>query len=337
MFDHFIGHLRESDPLHGYLRHHVLPQLGFGGGEARIRVHRLSDSRDVYLYEEKFSGIRVVGKFHAQNRGLNASLAPQSARHEFDNLHWLRSLGFDHAPHTVVRPLGHNWHIGDVLVTEFARGESLSAILDAAALSGQRDRLFRKLSALAHFLAAMHNRTAAPEGVDFDPCLGYLDRVLGFLQAYRGLRQDQADTFRFLAWLWRERGCMWEDNRVMVHGDATPANFLFGRGNQVLAIDLERMHHADRVYDVGRLCGEIKHAFLQTTGDPAAGEPFIGHFLWEYAHHFPDQGAAFAAVTRRVPFYLGLTLLRIARNPWISWEHSRRLFHEAKKSLRGLP
>jgi len=124
---------------------------------------------------------------------------------------------------------------------------------------------------------------------------------------------------------------------VLVHGDVTPSNFLFGRGLDVMAIDLERMQWADRVFDLGRLCGELKHFFCQGLGDPGAAEPFIGHFLWEYCCHLPDPQSAFSAITRRAPFYIGITLLRIARNSWIGPEYRWRLVQEAKQTLRALP
>src|ERR1039457_4730280 len=59
------------------------------------------------------------------------------------------------------------------------------------------------------------------------------------------------------------------------------------RGLSVIAIDLERMKCADRVFDLGRIAGELQHYFLQATGNKHSAEPFIGHFLWEYACHFP--------------------------------------------------
>jgi hypothetical protein len=114
----------------------------------------------------------------------------------------------------------------------------------------------------------------------------------------------------------------------------TPANILFGDGLWVIAIDLERMKPADRVFDVGRVAAEIKHFFMQYTGDKLNAEPFIGHFLWEYCCHFPDRDAAFASITGRVPFYMGLTLLRIARNSWIPSKYRKKLFDEAKKTLK---
>jgi hypothetical protein len=73
---------------------------------------------------------------------------------------------------------------------------------------------------------------------------------------------------------------------------------------------------------------------LQATGNKHAAEPFIGHFLWEYACHFPDRGRAFRSITGRLPFQMALTFLRIARNSWVSDPHRRRLVEEAKIILR---
>jgi hypothetical protein len=127
---------------------------------------------------------------------------------------------------------------------------------------------------------------------------------------------------------------MWEDQQVLVHGDATPDNFMFGGGLSVTAFDLERTKRADRVFDTGRIVGELKHYFMCATGDRNAAEPYIGHFLWEYARHFPDRESAFRSIVGRTPFYLGITLLRISRNNWVGPEYRRRLIDEAKECLR---
>ena len=92
--------------------------------------------------------------------------------------------------------------------------------------------------------------------------------------------------------------------------------------------------HNIRVFDTGRVAAELMHFFLLMTGNKYAAEPFIGHFLWEYACHFPDRERTFEQTTRRVPFYMGTTLLRIARNPWLDWNYRLRLIHEAKQCLR---
>lgn len=332
---HYLGHLAAHDPLHAYLRDAVLPQLGPATREPRWRVFRVSAESDVYLYEDKWSAARLIGKFYARARGLNGSNSPQSAANEYRNLEYLRSLGFTAMPDYVVRPLGVNPDLGDLLAIEHLEGEQLDVVIEAAAREGRGERLYRKLAGLARFLARLHNSTAGVERVDFSRTQAYLDRVADYLGQPGGIAPRRVERLRGLGHAYAARPDLWEDVQVLVHGDATPSNFLFGRDQDVYAIDLERMHRDDRVYDVGRLCGELKHCFLRATGDPRRAEPFIGHFLWEYAGYFPDRERAFAAITGRLPFYLGLTLLRIARNAWLDDGYRRLLVHEAKTILTG--
>ena len=101
----------------------------------------------------------------------------------------------------------------------------------------------------------------------------------------------------------------------------------------VISFDLERMHRSDRLFDTGRIAGELKHFFLLHTGNKFAAEPFIGHFLWEYASLFPDRDKAFASITARLPFYMGKTLLRISRNDYLTYDYRRMLVEEAKLTL----
>ncbi len=330
----YLGQVHPDDPLYGYLRHEIMPQLNVHPHDPGFRVFQSACSRDVYLYEEKRSGARVIGKFYPQRHGPHGEAAGQK---EYNNLVFLRSLGLDARPHYVVRPLGYNAHINGLLIMEFLDADMLGTVINDAMFLGRHDRLYRKLTALAHFLATLHNRTAKDWPVTFSDATDYMGRLIQSLTVKRGLGQDHADELFGLREAWRSRGVMWEDRAVLVHGDATPSNFLFGRGRDVLAIDLERMHWADRMFDVGRLCGELKHFFCQGLGDPSAAEPFIGHLLWEYCCHFSDRGSAFAAITRRAPFYIGITLLRIARNSWIGQDHRWRLIQEAKQNLRALP
>jgi aminoglycoside phosphotransferase (APT) family kinase protein len=331
----YLGHLAPADPLHAYLRDAILPQLAASDREPRWRVYRVSPESAVYLYEDKWTEARVVGKFYARARGLNGSNAPQTAAHERGNLDFARSLGLDAPPDYVVRPLGVHPELGDLLVLEHLTGDQLDCVIAAAAREGKNDRLFRKLSGLARFFARLHNTTAGPEPADFGRTQAYFDRVVAYLATQGDISARRAARLGALGQAYAARPEQWQDRLVTVHGDATPSNFLFGRGQDVYAIDLERMHRDDRVYDVGRLCGELMHCFLQATGDISRAEPFIGHFLWHYAGHFPDQEQTFAALSGRLPFHLGLTLLRIARNAWLAEDYRKRLVHEAKVVLTG--
>lgn len=89
------------------------------------------------------------------------------------------------------------------------------------------------------------------------------------------------------------------------------------------------------MFDVGRVAGELQHAFMLATGSRKRAEPFIGHFLWEYSCHFPDRGAAFASITARLPYYMALNLLRIARNDYIAPDYGARLVRKAKLLLQA--
>ena len=127
---------------------------------------------------------------------------------------------------------------------------------------------------------------------------------------------------------------MWPDAAVLVHGDATPTNFIFHPEDGVTAIDLERMHTADCVYDVGMLAAELKHHFAWRQLRADAAEPFISHFFHAYCEKFPNPQEAFRDITKRNRFYMALGELRIARNPWLIRPHRLWLIEEAMRCLR---
>jgi Phosphotransferase enzyme family len=334
----YLGNLSRSDPLYGHIQGHIAPQLGFDFPGAVYRVFKFTCSQDVYLYEELQGRVRIVVKFHA-NRHSNSPLLPQNTgEKEYHDLLYLRSLGFTSTPHYVVKPLGYNPRIGNALLVEYLEGDQLCSVINNAISQGNRDRLYRKLAALANFLATLHNRTAGDWRVNHEETHDYAGKLIHSLVTKCGMSLADCEELNFLRDQWRAKSCMWEDRAVLVHGDATPSNFIFGRGRHTMAIDFERMKWADRVFDLGRLCGELKHFFFRATGDAHAAEPFIGHFLWEYCCDFPDRMSAFWAITRRIPFHMGITLLRIARNSWIDWEYRWRLVREAKAILwKALP
>ncbi|MEO8957095.1 MAG: aminoglycoside phosphotransferase family protein [Ktedonobacteraceae bacterium] len=336
MSKQYVGHLPVHDPLHHYLQYDILPQIGVDHYRAKFRVFRMGGSNEVYLYEEKHSNVQLVGKFFAGNGqgGFHLPERDQRMEQEFHNLHLMRGYGLVGYPHYVVRPLGYNGWLNSLLVEEYCGGQSLSDVITDAIHARQQDRLYGKLTSLAYFLATFHNRTANGVGVNFHEDCAYLDRLVRKLSNRQFISWDEVQEFSWLRDRWREQPRMWEDQQVMVHGDATPSNFLFGQGLSVIGIDLERMKRADRVFDIGRITGELQHFFLQRTGNKYAAEPFIGHFLWEYACHFPNRDSAFRSISGRMPFQMGLTLLRIARNSWVSSDYRRRLIEEAKIILR---
>lgn len=332
MDGHYVGKVSPHDPMHGLLSRVVAERLGVER-PAGFRAFRLQGSNEVYGYEERGGGTRLIGKFFGHRFGGDRDRAAWKAGREYSSYETLRGYRLVGSPHHVVRPLGMDRDVNCVLLIEYYGGESLSSAIGRA-LGGDEEHIRSRLTALAYYLATQHNRTANGALVDFGTDRAYLAHLLELLRARGRVGSWDVDEIGWLADLWSARPRMWEDRQVWLHGDATPANFLFAGGLDVGAIDLERMRRGDRVFDVGRVAGELQHAFLRATGHPGGAEAFIGHFLWEYCCHFPDREATFASVTARVPFHMATNLLRVARNGYVDRAYAARLVDQAKVLLR---
>ncbi|TXT37065.1 MAG: cytoplasmic protein [Comamonadaceae bacterium] len=331
----YIGHLAQNDPVLSFLQHELQQKIEGATDSSSYRVFKLNGSNDVYLYQDRCTGKKLIGKFFLTSRKSDVTKADLHLTREFDSLCMMRDTGLTGSPHNVVKPLGFNHALNALLVTECFEGKLLSAVILDAIHSGDPRELYAKLTALAYFLSQFHNRTATGVGVDFQQDCNYLDTLIARLLAIQAISGHEVAEWHGLRDQWRSLPKMWQDQQVYVHGDATPENFMFGSGLDVMAFDLERSKRADRVFDTGRIAGELKHFFMWASGNKHAAEPFIGHFLWEYACHFPDRDSAFASITSRTPFYMGITLLRIARNSWVDHNHRHQLIREAKACLRS--
>lgn len=328
----YLGHLPVHDPLFEYLSKEIYPQLGSDCREG-IRVFKTNGSNAVYVYEDRLTNQRVVGKFFYSERMQDWELAGRRLDREYRNINEFRSY-LDESIHYVARVLGRNDELNRLLVVEYCFGEGLDSVILRSINEHNDALLFDKLKALAYFLATVHNRSARPAGVDFDEICRYYHLMLNNLLSL--LSPEEKGYFETLCGKWHENGVMWEDQEVLVHGDATPANFFFGDDLHVISFDMERVRRTDRLFDVGRIAAELQHFFARTTGNKYAAEPFIGHFLWEYSCHFPDRDRAFAHITKRVPFYMGMNFLRIARNDYLDHEYRRKLIEEAKICLQRI-
>ena len=322
----------QEDPLYAYLTTDVLPQTDAWCPEPRYAVSRLSGSNNVFLYTEENSGLKIIGKFFLPEGAVDDGTAVDRLEKEYDALTTMRGYGFDQPPFYIAKPYGKNPDMNALLTVEFCEGELLSNFMERSAENDDSDALFDGLTRLARFFAFFHNTTAQTEPVDFEKTVAYTQKLVR--QCALLLSATESADFLALTDMWAQRGCMSADNAVYVHGDATPNNFMIDENGNVITFDMERFMQADRLFDIGRMAAELKHFFWLQTGDKDAGEPFIGHFLWEYACCFPDRDAAFAAVTERLPFYMGINLMRIARNWWLNREIRLRLAQEAFHCLK---
>ncbi len=329
----YVGKLSYHDPLYGILKKDILPQVRHHKvHDPSFSVYRLHGSNHVYLYREERSSVELVGKFFKLDHRSHER-AVSYMESEYHALERMRALGFNRSPHQVIRPLGCYPECNALLVEEYSHGVPFSLYIQRA-LEGRMDVLFDKLRALAYFLARWHNHTVNHHPVHFDGECDYFYNIINRLKTHAvGL---EADWHYFAERIehWRHRPEMWQDTQVFVHGDPTPANILFGQDLSVIAIDLERCKYTDRAFDLGRIVAELKHYFIQSRKNLSAGEDAIGHFLWEYSCHFPDRHATFKAITRRIPFYMALTLLRIAPNTWVSKRQRARLVMQARLTLQ---
>ena len=318
-----------SDPC-DYLRREILPHLApppYGEIEAEM----LSRHKLVYLFREKIRGLTVVAKFF-EGDATDTEQAWAAAEREFFNLSLLRNrFGMGSGAHRVVRPLGKNKRLFAMLVTEKAPGEMLDRYIAQAAVDGENAPLLDTLGGLAEFLAKLHRSTETHRLASADLPRSYLHELLTSLGEWPLGPSGRRAIEAWAALWWEKEGIFGTDSQVLVHGDATPTNFLFD-GPEVLGIDLERMKWADRCWDLGFMAAELKHHFAWRSGDGWAAEPFIGHFLWQYAVQFGDQ-QFFDNLTRKLPLFMALGLLRIARNTWLGEQQREYLVSEAGRCL----
>jgi hypothetical protein len=317
--------------LGDYLKNEIFPRLA-AGPYGDIEESSICRHRPVFLYRENHQHLSVVGKPY-QFGSMPGAHAWAHAEREFENLRLLRDdFGMGEDQFQVVRPLGKNALLSSLVVVGFAPGKPLEHYICKTIYDGQGYRLYDKLGKLAAFFRKLHYNTGIAREVSLGLPQWYLDRVLENLGRWSP-GQNESQSLRHTAADWFYRHDMLEDNEVIVHGDATPTNFLFDN-DRVTAIDLEKMKRADRCWDLGFVAAELRHHFLWRTGDASRAEPFIGHFLWEYAG--PDM-EFFRRITRRLPFFMALGFLRIARNSWLGDNYRRMLLREATACLQYRP
>src|SRR5215472_12598667 len=175
----YVGYVAGHDPLHGFLSGIIRDRLGISEQQPAFRVFRLSGSNEVYAYEEKSSGAKVICKFYGTRFATDLDKAAWMARQEYEGLRTLRGYNLVGSPHHVIRPLGLSRDINGVLAVEYYAGEEFSHAIARATQHGDDAHLYWRLRALAYFLATQHNRTANGATVDFDPECRYFERIGG--------------------------------------------------------------------------------------------------------------------------------------------------------------
>ncbi|MDD3155699.1 MAG: hypothetical protein PHS41_12615 [Victivallaceae bacterium] len=204
----YLGHLSRRDPLYEFLKWEIFGQVG-GTATDGIRVFRTNGSNAVYLYEDRATSCKVIGKFfRSEQMNCDWPSARRRMEREFANLNTIRQFLTD--PHYVARPLGRNADLNCLLVVEHCGGESLDAVINRAIATGDNALLFDKLTSLAYFMASFHNRSARGEPLDFNANCSYMDSLDAMLGDSRLVGQNEIDELRWLHDRWKECPKMWE-------------------------------------------------------------------------------------------------------------------------------
>jgi aminoglycoside phosphotransferase len=299
----------------------------------------LPSSREVCRFTFNGSGPAVVGKFFT---AYPAVLPPDKGlAQEYDNYLRAADLGLTNGCARIPRLLGRHPESRLGLLLEAVPGPDLDALLQRAVSQGEHAPLYLGLESLAELLAFLHSRPLPETPVSGGEALVYLDKLQLQLHGLGLLTRGDEAALAAERRAWEDRLQQYPDRQVLVHGDATPTNFLFpphgGRGaspyGAAVALDLERLRAADRLWDLSWVAGELKHAWAWRTGHAAAAEDAIGRFFAAYLAALPLDPKRQERLFLINPFYMALAELRIARNNYLSWEYRRWLVAEARRCL----
>jgi len=322
--------LADADPLAQALRRLVGAEAGFRPPAGEVRVEALPASRQVLRFTFPASDYAVVGKFfsaYPPQASADLSLA-----REYDHYLQLPGLGLGNGDGLAPRLLGRCPERSLGLLLEAVPGPDLDHLLLQASVHGDPAPLFRGLEKLAHLLAFFHARPVPALPVAPEPALAYLDKVMVQLLEARLLTREDCQALEQERVDWEVRWQNFSDRQVLIHGDATPTNFLLPNGRAV-ALDLERLRVGDRLWDLSWVAGELKHAWGWRTYDFSGSEAAIRHFFRMYL----TAAGLDPALTRRLfslnPLYMALAELRIARNLYLSRDYRRELVAEARRCL----
>lgn len=259
----------------------------------KVAVYRIEPaSHTVCRYRFIGEDYSVIAKFHAEPTGWKKNYDPEkSMKREFNNLNIVEKI--IHVP----KPLATKKQFSCVLVTEHVNGSPLYVYMKS------ENGLYDRLTAVAHLLRKLHDSTLShyhKEG-DFYKFHQTLDQLQ--------LNKDLTETFNQLLGDWWHSTLLDRSTGCMIHHDANPVNYVFN-GDKVYALDFESARlHANPVHDLGIMAAELKHYFAMHKKDDSRAEPYIGHFLWQYSRGITE----FKDVTRVLPFYMSLGLLRMNR------------------------
>jgi hypothetical protein len=310
------------------LTHFLLAQLEVSG-EKSLQVERLRASRPVFRFSVPGDGTGLVGKFFRDQ--VPTTPQDRSLEQEYRNYLAAPTWGLT-ADGLIPRLVGKSPGLRLGLLLEGIPGHDLDHYLSVAAQGRDLEICLQKVGKLAELLAFFHNRPLSPQPVAPEPALAYFQKLRGQLQSQGLIFPEEVAGLAEESKEWETRLHEYPDQQVLLHGDATPTNFLFPDG-RVVAVDLERLRPGDRLFDLSWVAGELRHAWGWRGRDFSESEAVIQHFFRSYLDALPASVDLIERIYALNPLYMALAELRIARNDYLSWEYRRALVAEAHRCL----
>jgi hypothetical protein len=289
--ERYVNTLKPGNVFRDWLVHEIGDKLDNKKNE--VRVFLISGaSHTVCRYEFKGEDYGVVAKFYAEPKGWRRNYDPvRSMKKEFSMLKRIESF-ID-----IPRPIGMKKKFSCVLVTEYIKGRPLFKFIKT------EEYLYDKLTAVAQVQRSLHDRTRTDYRKDKE--FGRFHKILNQLRLDRSTRMK----FDNLLGRWWYSSLLDLTQGCLIHNDANPVNYLFNN-NKAYALDFESAwNHANFVHDLGIVSAELKNYFGWSAKRWQKAEPYIGHYLWNYSRSENE----FHRITRAVPFFMALGLLRMAR------------------------
>ena len=94
----FKGYVSRQDPMYDFLWRVISDEFGIRQSRPAFRVFGLSSSNEVYRYDEKYSGARLICKFYGNRFGADRDKATNLAHQEYRSLETLRDYGLGGLP-----------------------------------------------------------------------------------------------------------------------------------------------------------------------------------------------------------------------------------------------
>jgi aminoglycoside phosphotransferase (APT) family kinase protein len=308
----YVNTLRPGNPFRDWLVKEIVGHRLKNRG-CFVKVFKHNSSHTVCKYEFEGEHFSVMSKFFSEPTGKLKCYNPhRGMMKEYRNLEKVASII------NVAKPLAVNKKFNCALVTEYISGKPLSWYIK------HEDKLDERLALVAHMLRHLHDNTTSSYNKENEFKNYHI--VLSHLK----LDQNTRESFNRLLGKWWYSSLLDRDCGCMVHRDVTPANYIFHK-SRPYAIDFESSwYHAHPVRDLGILTAELKNEFERRKGGDRNAEPYIRNFLLEYSKDEQD----FTYITRVLPFFISIGLLRSARIHQGS--HRNYLIKEARECLKAI-